>query len=1349
MEQGNSVRQPNQALIPPNPSRPKLQQEGATHIPSKLRHRENQANPIRIKHPEHENRANPNRARETGHEGQADPSSARWLDQAYQADPAKTNRIDHDELNPGRIKRIEQVDEPKYTGVKRTEQVDEANHCRLKQIDQAESSRIKRTEPVDQANPRHPKQSEQVDESNHSRVKWPELVDQAHSSRINQTEQVDPSPSRAKRLEAWQLDEEAIPKRPQRHQEQQDGQYLGSHPKRLRTLQQSQQEQTNQGLGSPKVQQHRLLQISSQQQTAKKLTQIPVQGAHGLHQSPKIPSLPVQTSSPHPLLPSTSASLQSSAPSLSTSALSDEAQKPSKKRKLRSLLEPEVIHGHSVADHGIDEQPHTTSLTPVTTPADNSPVVKPHYKSRDSKERAAASSSPKTVFHGPQLVPAKKLLKGILDRLQKKDKFGVFAEPVDKNEVPNYYDIIKDPMDFGTMRNRISSGHYISIDLFQKDIFLICDNAMNYNGKGTVYFRHARSIKDIAERILEDLKVSGLSMEMDEPMTKQKNGASGRLTEKYDSSMNAGSPSETRADNVDDFSGYLLRTAGLFDGRRFNAIDENRRGTYMPISTPFQSNDPLLTTISGDPSHFVPTGYQMEFPYAKSLARFAADLGPSVWKVAAEKIRRALPPGFPFGPGWVGERETPGGIVMAPSTKQQPQGQPSVQPTPKLQNDNGAVAVTTNGNPPAILPKLDDQLHLQAGHSQESNGAVSKLDHHTGMQPRLQVAAKPPNEIRSPMVFGNSLVHNERPNRLDQQALVQPAVDRLHNSENSRTPLQVGSPVNQESMVKLDQVSGGAGSKSKFANQVNLNHPLSYQPEEGVTIDDRVLNMDSVMKGKEDRESKVNAFLPGPVPSSGVVPATNAGCLPFEGNPIKGGAYTSRAPQLDRVNSMKATNGEAGLAARNQFDGRPLTNLSRINSLNESPIEEASSTNGGKSNAFNHHDNFHSLRGSLLPHNLNLPAQQPSGNSRVATQDANLGESMRPNSSTSHSTQGLALPRNMNMLVQQSSSNSHQTISSNHVRSRDASPVEPGLPRHAPPCPEKAVGERFREAGDFREKEVPSSTPIGMMPKKGFVPERALPERAFMMQQLESRNGQGSSHDLNNQNLDQMNRRQNASVGLSASGFPPGLPTSNGAFRVREESRLPGWVPAQQPDSTPVSGKGGIKMHNQIMRSPAEQHEVTPGNVSKPQNMRLASLQLQGVQNPQVYGYGNQKHVSNVPHFLQQQLGHDTHLPIQHQQMQLHLQSSSMKPGDQNSGPSESRDPKFARQFQVPSHRVAGFTQAGNPGWQSMPPQMVSQGPHQPFAAAPDLNVSLPLTKSPFDQPNGNDIQQPDLALQL
>lgn len=43
--------------------------------------------------------------------------------------------------------------------------------------------------------------------------------------------------------------------------------------------------------------------------------------------------------------------------------------------------------------------------------------------------------------------------------------------------------------------------------------------------------------------------------------------------------------------------------------------------------------------------------------YARSLARFAANLGPVVWRVASKKIRSVLPSGTNFGPGWVGEHE--------------------------------------------------------------------------------------------------------------------------------------------------------------------------------------------------------------------------------------------------------------------------------------------------------------------------------------------------------------------------------------------------------------------------------------------------------------------------------------------------------------------------------------------------------------------------------------------------------------------------------------------------------------------------------------------------------------------
>lgn len=50
-------------------------------------------------------------------------------------------------------------------------------------------------------------------------------------------------------------------------------------------------------------------------------------------------------------------------------------------------------------------------------------------------------------------------------------------------------------------------------------------------------------------------------------------------------------------------------------------------------------------------------GLHAEYSYARSLARFAATLGPAAWKIASEKIEQALPPGYKFGRGWVGEYE--------------------------------------------------------------------------------------------------------------------------------------------------------------------------------------------------------------------------------------------------------------------------------------------------------------------------------------------------------------------------------------------------------------------------------------------------------------------------------------------------------------------------------------------------------------------------------------------------------------------------------------------------------------------------------------------------------------------
>lgn len=57
--------------------------------------------------------------------------------------------------------------------------------------------------------------------------------------------------------------------------------------------------------------------------------------------------------------------------------------------------------------------------------------------------------------------------------------------------------------------------------------------------------------------------------------------------------------------------------------------------------------------------HLKQVGVYYEHGYTRSLARFAANLGPVAWKIASKMIEKCLPAGVNFGPGWVGENDIP------------------------------------------------------------------------------------------------------------------------------------------------------------------------------------------------------------------------------------------------------------------------------------------------------------------------------------------------------------------------------------------------------------------------------------------------------------------------------------------------------------------------------------------------------------------------------------------------------------------------------------------------------------------------------------------------------------------
>ncbi|XP_031721569.1 bromodomain-containing protein 1-like isoform X4 [Anarrhichthys ocellatus] len=101
-----------------------------------------------------------------------------------------------------------------------------------------------------------------------------------------------------------------------------------------------------------------------------------------------------------------------------------------------------------------------------------------------------------------QLTPFNILLRAVLSQLQEKDQYSIFAQPVNSNEVPDYLDHIKDPMDFSTMRKRIDGHVYRSLEEFEADFDLIIFNCMKYNAKDTFFHRAAQRMQDHGGAIL-------------------------------------------------------------------------------------------------------------------------------------------------------------------------------------------------------------------------------------------------------------------------------------------------------------------------------------------------------------------------------------------------------------------------------------------------------------------------------------------------------------------------------------------------------------------------------------------------------------------------------------------------------------------------------------------------------------------------------------------------------------------------------------------------------------------------------------------------------------------------------
>ncbi|NXT81517.1 BRD7 protein, partial [Zapornia atra] len=141
------------------------------------------------------------------------------------------------------------------------------------------------------------------------------------------------------------------------------------------------------------------------------------------------------------------------------------------------------------------------------------------------KPLTSTLSKPEVLFHSlsspaffgleVEQTPLQEALNQLMRQLQRKDPSSFFSFPVTDFIAPGYSMIIKNPMDFSTMKEKIKNNGYQSIEELKDNFKLMCTNAMIYNKPDTIYYKAAKKLLHSGMKILSQERIQSLKQSIE------------------------------------------------------------------------------------------------------------------------------------------------------------------------------------------------------------------------------------------------------------------------------------------------------------------------------------------------------------------------------------------------------------------------------------------------------------------------------------------------------------------------------------------------------------------------------------------------------------------------------------------------------------------------------------------------------------------------------------------------------------------------------------------------------------------------------------------------------------------
>ncbi|KAK4199404.1 putative histone acetyltransferase GCN5 [Triangularia verruculosa] len=166
-------------------------------------------------------------------------------------------------------------------------------------------------------------------------------------------------------------------------------------------------------------------------------------------------------------------------------------QKETVQAKIRSLSKSHIVHQPPA--QWVSQSNNSAALTPID------PLSIPAIRATGwSPDMDALARIPR---RGPHF----KEIRRFLYQIQNHKQAWPFLSPVNRDEVPDYYKVITNPMDLSTIEERLEHDAYATPKDFIADMKLIISNCRQYNDPSTVYAKCAAKLEKYMWSLVKEI----------------------------------------------------------------------------------------------------------------------------------------------------------------------------------------------------------------------------------------------------------------------------------------------------------------------------------------------------------------------------------------------------------------------------------------------------------------------------------------------------------------------------------------------------------------------------------------------------------------------------------------------------------------------------------------------------------------------------------------------------------------------------------------------------------------------------------------------------------------------------